>query len=106
MKPITRRRASRQKTNLPAKLQQESTGRYVPAQAVDFSNYGALLEVDYPVHLQPGHRVRVAVCGTARQVLLAATAMQPGTIVRSRICGNRCRVEVEFDPPQALAVAA
>lgn len=89
----------------PVKVQCLITGRYVAGNTENVSAGGALLVVNHPSVMVPGQRVRVGIADHPRAALLTQESFSDATVIRSLGMGGSQRLAIQFDQPQALAIA-
>jgi hypothetical protein len=98
-----RRVFPRHRSVRPAKLSLAGAGPFAPAQTIDYSAGGTLLDVHAPRPISPGQRVEVWIEFKAIGVV-PRNALHAGSVVRSSglgsgtgSAGSRQRVAVRFD---------
>jgi len=94
--PAERRREPRTELDLPAKLHDPVTGRYLPARSVNTSPSGAMLRIDWPAHLHNGSTIRVAIASHQQQPVIESRHMQQAVVLRSLALGDTLHVAVRY----------
>ncbi|MHC4414138.1 MAG: PilZ domain-containing protein [Planctomycetota bacterium] len=93
----------------PCKLYLPRVGKYLPGSTCNLSAGGALVEVERPLHVEPGAHLHVGIALKRRQGLLLAGEMLDAQVVRFEAeagSAQRSAVAVRFSAPGAAAQAA
>jgi hypothetical protein len=98
-----RRRSVRHFEMHDAKLFRSGGHGYVPAQTLDWSEGGALVEVMSPRVMRVGERVQLGI-GFGQRVLMSGQELRSGRVVRAEACKSGCqKVAVAFEMSQQMA---
>jgi len=92
-----RRRAPRRRVDRPIKLVCPRTGRYLLAQAVDFSNTGAAFQIDHATAIRPGDQIELHPGGATEGALLRRADFRKARVVRSLARGERTYYAVQYE---------
>jgi c-di-GMP-binding flagellar brake protein YcgR len=103
---IDRRAHPRHPVNRPAKLRRLADGRYLPAETVDLSAGGAMLELERASNLQAGETIELAIASHPREAILPASRLRRGRVVRQLGQDRTSYLAIQFAQPQELALPA
>lgn len=93
---IDQRRHPRVMTSRPLKLFHRASGRFLPAQACDLSDGGALIAISWPVRMLVGEELDVYL-PPDRHVMLSSKHRALARVVRVLAGAQTCMIAVRFD---------